>query len=140
MFPGKETKLHSALVQGTLSLLTDMSSITTSAFETSSRRSIEQTCDDIALAVLAVVAIVAGLTFRDYGLGWDDYTHAEYADLLLKMFRSGFTDTSALTFANLYMYGGGFDMPRLSCIKLFRSNCSRPGACSARLSASSASA
>ncbi len=60
--------------------------------------------------MLAVVAVVAGLTFRDYGLGWDDYTHAEYADLLLKMFGSGFTDTSALSFANLYMYGGGFDM------------------------------
>lgn len=87
-----------------------MSSITTSAFDTSARRSIEQTCDDLALAVLAVVAVVAGLTFRDYGLGWDDYTHAEYADLLLKMFGSGFTDTSALSFANLYMYGGGFDM------------------------------
>ncbi|MES2751651.1 MAG: glycosyltransferase family 39 protein [Pseudomonadota bacterium] len=87
-----------------------MSSITTSAFDTSARRSIEQTCDDLALAMLAVVAVVAGLTFRDYGLGWDDYTHAEYADLLLKMFGSGFTDTSALSFANLYMYGGGFDM------------------------------
>lgn len=73
-------------------------------------RSIEQTCDDLALAVLAVVTVIAGLTFKDYGLGWDDYTHAEYADLLLKMFGSGFTDTSALSFANLYMYGGGFDM------------------------------
>lgn len=70
----------------------------------------EQTCDDLALAAFAVVALIAGLTFRDYGLGWDDYTHAEYADLLLKMFGSGFTDTSALSFANLYMYGGGFDM------------------------------
>jgi 4-amino-4-deoxy-L-arabinose transferase-like glycosyltransferase len=50
------------------------------------------------------------LTFRDYGLGWDDYTHAEYADLLLRMFGSGFKDTAALSFANLYMYGGGFDM------------------------------
>lgn len=57
-----------------------------------------------------MVALVAGLTFRDYGLGWDDYTHAEYADLLLRMYASGFTDTGALSFANLYMYGGGFDM------------------------------
>lgn len=73
-------------------------------------RSIDQTCDDLALAVLAVVTVIAGLTFKDYGLGWDDYTHAEYAELLLKMFGSGFTDTSALSFANLYMYGGGFDM------------------------------
>jgi hypothetical protein len=87
-----------------------MSSITTSALEAPARRSIERTCDDLAFLVLGVVAVVAGLTFRDYGLGWDDYTHAEYADLLLRMFGSGFKDTGALSFANLYMYGGGFDM------------------------------
>ncbi len=69
-----------------------------------------RTCDDLALLTLGIVAIVAGLTFRDYGLGWDDYTHAEYADLLLKMYGSGFHNTDALSFANLYMYGGGFDM------------------------------
>ena len=45
-----------------------------------------------------------------YGLGWDDYTHAEYAELLLQLYRSGFGDKSALSFVNLYMYGGGFDM------------------------------
>ncbi|MBR0717718.1 glycosyltransferase family 39 protein [Bradyrhizobium liaoningense] len=87
-----------------------MTSITTSALDTPARRSIERTCDDLAALVLAVVAVIAGLTFRDYGLGWDDYTHAEYADLLLRMFGSGFKDTAALSFANLYMYGGGFDM------------------------------
>jgi hypothetical protein len=87
-----------------------MSSITTSAIETPQRRSIEQICDELALVALGIVAVVAGLTFQDYGLGWDDYTHAEYADLLLKMYASGFKDTSALSFANLYMYGGGFDM------------------------------
>jgi len=70
----------------------------------------EQTCDDFAFFVLALVSLIAGLTFRDYGLGWDDYTHAEYADLLLRMYGSGFKDTAALSFANLYMYGGGFDM------------------------------
>ena len=87
-----------------------MSSITTSAIDAPARRSIERTCDDLALVVLGAVALIAGLTFRDYGLGWDDYTHAEYADLLLKMYGSGFRDTGALSFANLYMYGGGFDM------------------------------
>src|ERR1700704_2180077 len=87
-----------------------MSSITTSAIDTPSRRSVERTCDDLAIIVLATVAVVASLTFRDYGLGWDDYTHAEYADLLLRMYGSGFKDTAALSFANLYMYGGGFDM------------------------------
>ncbi|WP_441234897.1 glycosyltransferase family 39 protein [Bradyrhizobium sp. 930_D9_N1_4] len=87
-----------------------MTSITTSAIDTPLRRSVERTCDDLAMLVLAAVAVIAGLTFRDYGLGWDDYTHAEYADLLLRMFGSGFKDTAALSFANLYMYGGGFDM------------------------------
>jgi hypothetical protein len=87
-----------------------MSSITTSAIDTPARRSVERTCDDLAITALAVVALVASLTFRDYGLGWDDYTHAEYADLLLRMYGSGFKDTGALSFANLYMYGGGFDM------------------------------
>jgi hypothetical protein len=87
-----------------------MSAITTSAIDTPARRSMERTCDDLAIIVLGGVALVAALTFRDYGLGWDDYTHAEYADLLLRMFGSGFKDTAALSFANLYMYGGGFDM------------------------------
>src|SRR5437899_8629455 len=87
-----------------------MSSITTSALDTPARRSVERTCDDLAILVMAVVTIVAGLTFRDYGLGWDDYPHDEYADLLLRMYGSGFKDTGALSFANLYMYGGGFDM------------------------------
>src|SRR5580698_7618678 len=87
-----------------------MSSITTSAIDTPARRSVEQICDDLAIFVLALVGLIAGLTFRDYGLGWDDYTHAEYADLLLRMYGSGFRDTGALSFANLYMYGGGFDM------------------------------
>jgi hypothetical protein len=87
-----------------------MSSITTSIIDTPTRRSVERTCDDLAMLVLAVVGLIASLTFRDYGLGWDDYTHAEYADLLLRMYGSGFKDTAALSFANLYMYGGGFDM------------------------------
>jgi hypothetical protein len=87
-----------------------MSSITTSAAGTPFRRAVERTCDDLAIIVLAAVGLIASLTFRDYGLGWDDYTHAEYADLLLRMYGSGFKDTAALSFANLYMYGGGFDM------------------------------
>ncbi|MFL5051361.1 MAG: hypothetical protein ACJ8D4_14730, partial [Xanthobacteraceae bacterium] len=64
--------------------------------------------DLLAIATLIIVAAVAALTFRDYGLGWDDYTHAQYGDLLLSLYRSGFADRRAFTFVNLYMYGGGF--------------------------------
>jgi hypothetical protein len=66
--------------------------------------------DGIALAVLGAVALIAWLTFRDYGLSWDDYTHAEYGDLLLSLYTSGFADRRALSFVNLYYYGGGFDL------------------------------
>src|ERR1700692_1340371 len=108
--PGNEAqKRHRPATRDT-GLPIAMSSITTSAIDTPLGRSVERTCDDLAMLVLAVVALIAGLTFRDYGLGWDDYTHAEYADLLLRMYGSGFKDTGALSFANLYMYGGGFDM------------------------------
>ncbi|MBN9278156.1 MAG: hypothetical protein J0I57_11045, partial [Hyphomicrobium sp.] len=64
----------------------------------------------MALAVLLVVGVFAAFTFRQYGLGWDDYTHSEYGDLLLAFYGSGFTDRRALSFVNLYMYGGGFDL------------------------------
>ena len=57
--------------------------------------------DRVACAVLALVALAAVLTFRDYGLGWDDYTHAQYGDLLLQLYSSGFHDTRALSFVNL---------------------------------------
>jgi len=66
--------------------------------------------DRLALGALALVAVIAALTFRDYGLGWDDYTHSQYGELLLAFYASGFKDTRALSFVNLYLYGGGFDM------------------------------
>jgi hypothetical protein len=66
--------------------------------------------DRLALGTLALIAVIAAFTFRDYGLGWDDYTHSQYGDLLLAFYASGFTDTRALNFVNLYLYGGGFDM------------------------------
>src|SRR5258705_13935346 len=64
----------------------------------------------LAWALLSLLAVLAALTFRDYGLGWDDYTHAEYGDLLLSLYASGFTDRRALSWVNLYEYGGGFDL------------------------------
>jgi 4-amino-4-deoxy-L-arabinose transferase-like glycosyltransferase len=66
--------------------------------------------DRAAWAVLVLVALIALFTFRDYGLGWDDFTHSQYGELLLALYGSGFRDTRALSFVNLYLYGGGFDM------------------------------
>jgi Dolichyl-phosphate-mannose-protein mannosyltransferase len=74
--------------------------------------------DALAIVILALVAVVAAVTFRDYGLGWDDYAHAEMGELLLALYGSGFRDTRAFSFVNLYMYGGGFDMAAALLAKL----------------------
>ncbi len=66
--------------------------------------------DATAIAVLVLVAAIAAFTFRDYGLGWDDYTQSQYGDLLVSLYASGFADKRALSFVNVYMYGGGFDL------------------------------
>ena len=66
--------------------------------------------DALAIVVLVLIGAVAAATFRDYGLGWDDYTHSQYGDLLVSLYSSGFADKRALSFVNLYMYGGGFDL------------------------------
>ncbi len=71
-----------------------------------------------ALLILAAVSITAAFTFRDYGLGWDDYTHSQYGDLLLALYGSGFKDDRAFSFVNLYKYGGGFDMAAALAAKM----------------------
>ncbi len=73
-------------------------------------RSFAQHADGLAVGVLVLVGLIAAFTFKDYGLGWDDYTHAQMGELLLSLYGSGFKDQRALSFVNLYMYGGGFDM------------------------------
>ncbi len=66
--------------------------------------------DGLAWLTILVIAAIAYHTFEDYGLGWDDFTHSQYGQLLLDYYASGFSDKRALNFVNLYMYGGGFDM------------------------------
>jgi hypothetical protein len=64
------------------------------------------------------VGIIAFLSFRDYGLSWDDYTHAQYGELLLQFYASGFHDQRALSWVNLYYYGGGFDLMAAAAAKV----------------------
>lgn len=82
------------------------------------QRSSAHAADALAFGALFCVAAVAAFTFRDYGLGWDDYTHSQYGDLLLKFYTSGFADRRALSFVNLFMYGGGFDMAAAALAKI----------------------
>jgi hypothetical protein len=47
----------------------------------------------------------------DAGVSWDEPLQFAYGDEVLAWFRSGFTDARALSFFNLYLYGGLFDLP-----------------------------
>lgn len=66
--------------------------------------------DLFAFATIVALSIIAGVTFTDYGLGWDDYAHSHYGELLYAYYKSGFVDTRAFSFSNLFYYGGGFDL------------------------------
>ena len=66
--------------------------------------------DMAALAVLALLTAAVLLTFRDYGISWDEQGQAEYGRLLLRYYASGFSDTSVFSFSNLFYYGGAFDL------------------------------
>ena len=73
--------------------------------------------DRFAAVVLVGVGVIALFSFRDYGLSWDDYTHAQYGELLLQFYASGLHDQRALSWVNLYYYGGGFDLMAAAAAK-----------------------
>jgi hypothetical protein len=70
--------------------------------------------DRATAAVLLVAAALALLTFRDYGLTWDEPYHLEYGRDVVAWFASGGRDQSAFSGGNrmgdLYLYGAAFDV------------------------------
>jgi hypothetical protein len=63
-----------------------------------------------AVALLAVALVLVALTFRDYGVTWDEPGLRTYGRMLVDWYASGFTDGRAFAFANLRYYGGAFDI------------------------------
>src|SRR5258708_40078198 len=64
-------------------------------------RSFARMFDGVAIALLGALAVIVALTFRDYGLGWDDYAHSEYGDLLLSLYGSGCAAVRGCSVASL---------------------------------------
>lgn len=60
--------------------------------------------------LLSAAAAVVAITFRDYGMTWDEYVQAQYAERLLRWYGSAFRDRSALGYRDLYLYGGFFEI------------------------------
>jgi hypothetical protein len=66
--------------------------------------------DRLSGAVLIAIAIIALLTFTDYGVTWDEDVHNWYGVFALDYYLSLFADQRALHWLNLYNYGAAFDM------------------------------
>jgi 4-amino-4-deoxy-L-arabinose transferase-like glycosyltransferase len=67
------------------------------------------TANRVAALVLGALTILVFATFQDYGITWDEDVQNIYGHKILALYTSGFADTSALSFMNLYFYGGFFD-------------------------------
>lgn len=66
----------------------------------------------VATRCLIGVAVVLVLVlFRDFGVAYDDTWSLTYGDYVLRWFASGFQDRNALTYWNVYHYGGLFEAP-----------------------------
>jgi Dolichyl-phosphate-mannose-protein mannosyltransferase len=65
--------------------------------------------DRLSFAVFTIAAVLVLLTFRDYGVTWDEDVHNWYGNLVLDYYLSWFSDKSALHWRDLYNYGALFD-------------------------------
>jgi hypothetical protein len=61
-------------------------------------------------ALFSGAAVLVFAVFRDYGITWDEHFHDTYGKAALKHYLSGFADTEALTYFNLWLYGAAFDV------------------------------
>ncbi|HYD31243.1 MAG TPA: glycosyltransferase family 39 protein [Azospirillaceae bacterium] len=66
--------------------------------------------DDLTRLLLFGLAVLAALTFQDYGITTDELVQQNYGQYLWNFYASGFTDQTAFTYSNLYLYGGLFDL------------------------------
>jgi hypothetical protein len=64
----------------------------------------------VSYLVIATLAAIAAITYRDYGISWDDPAHVAYGELLLRYYSSSLQDLRAFSLHNLFYYGGGFDL------------------------------
>ncbi len=88
------------------------------AYDWIARRRGALTPDRLFSALLLAVGIVALTTFGDYGVTWDEDLHAYYGELIIRYYTSLGADQTALTWWNLYIYGGAFDLPATLLTKI----------------------
>ena len=65
--------------------------------------------DRLSLGLIVLGVMFALLTFRDYGVTWDEDSHRWYGNFVLDYYLSFFAERDALHWRDLYNYGAIFD-------------------------------
>ncbi len=58
-----------------------------------------------------ILILLVLLTFRDYGMSWDEPTRHRYGERVVRLWSTHFQDTSALLDHRTNLYGGAFEAP-----------------------------
>lgn len=66
--------------------------------------------DAAVLALLAILVVLAALTYGSYAISNDEPVQQHYGELIIAYYRTGFADKSLFHYDNLYLYGGLFDI------------------------------
>ncbi|MBF0310503.1 MAG: glycosyltransferase [Magnetococcales bacterium] len=64
---------------------------------------------DLAKVAMLVVMALVMLNYQDYGITTDEEVQNDYGKMILSWYVTGFKDLSALTYKDLFYYGGLFD-------------------------------
>jgi len=80
--------------------------------------------DGVSFGLVTFGVVMVFLTFRDYGVTWDEDAHNWYGNFVLDYYSSFLTDKSALHWQDLYNYGAIFDtvaaaLNRISAIGIY---------------------
>src|ERR1700730_13409685 len=70
--------------------------------------------DRLSFGIIVLGTVLALLTFRDYGVTWDEDAHNWYGNFVLDYYVSFFTDRNALHWRDLYNYGANLEHRRRS--------------------------
>jgi hypothetical protein len=66
--------------------------------------------DYMSLCLVLLGAALVFLTFRDYGVTWDEPLHNRYGNFVLDYYTLFFVDKHSLDWNDIYAYGAAFDM------------------------------
>jgi Dolichyl-phosphate-mannose-protein mannosyltransferase len=69
----------------------------------------ERSCVRAAQIILVIVSVLVLLTFRHYGITWDEELQSQYGLAVVDYYLSLFKDQRFTEIFNLYIYGGMFD-------------------------------